>query len=214
VTSDELSRWGRSIIEKVKSDRLKFNKEPMEFSIFYSPLRSEPNLMIIGDNPGGQVGEPGLYEIPDTHEYIDTRQTYAIAVAMRDKILKGDKLKNILSNSVKLNRIFFRTPDLKTFDNLNGAGVIQEYCKNILDEIIETLKPRKILAESFGSFKALSTSWTSILDKPSKNKSLLLLGQYKGIEMLGINHPSQAWRQGIDNEDWERVNKELEKRLD
>lgn len=213
MNTDELNRWGKSIIEKVKSDRLNFSKDPMEFSIFYSPLKTEPSLMIIGDNPGGQVGEPGLYEIPEIHEYIDAKQTYPIAVAMRKKILKGDKLSNVLANSVKLNRIFFRTPDLKTFANLNKGREIQEYCKDVLDEIIETIKPRKILAESFGTFKALSASWTSILDKPTNNKSILLLGQYKGIEVFGINHPSQAWRQGIDNDDWERVNRELEKRL-
>ncbi|HAY35230.1 MAG TPA: hypothetical protein DCY06_13960 [Bacteroidetes bacterium] len=210
----DLEKWGISIINKVKAERVAFSDEPLEFSIFYSPIQLAPRLMIIGDNPGGQLGEQGLYEIPKLHEYIDPNQNYSIAVAMRDKIMKGEKLKDILTNSVKINRIFFRTPNMGTFESLKNANEMKEYCLSTVNEIIETLKPKRILAESFGTFKTFCTTWTSILDKENTKKSLLLAGQYKGIEVLGINHPSQAWRQRIDNKDWERVNKELEKRLD
>ena len=209
-----MQSWGDSIINRVKADRLQFSHVPLEFSIFYSPIQMQPSLMIIGDNPGGQMGEQGLYEIPKIHEYVDPNQKYTIAVAMRDKILKGEKLTDILKNSVKINRIFFRTPDMRIFESLNNAKEIEYYCLRIVDEIIETLKPKRILAESFGTFKTFCNTWTSILEKENAKKSLLLQGQYNGIEILGINHPSQAWRQRIDNNDWERVNKELEKRLD
>jgi len=133
---------------------------------------------------------------------------------MRDKILKGKKLNDILLKSVKLNRIFFKTHDMNEFYKLNKPEEMKDYCAGVLDEIINKLKPKRILAESFGTFESLSKQWTSILDKESKNKSLLLAGQYKGIEIFGINHPSQAWRQGINDDDWDGVNKELEKRLD
>lgn len=207
-------KWGNSIINKVKADRLAFSDSPLEFSIFYSPIQLAPKLMIIGDNPGGQLGEQGLYEIPKLHEYIDPNQKYSLALAMRDKIMKGEKLRDILENSVKINRIFFRTPNMGTFESMEKSNEIKQYCLRIVNEIIDTLKPKRILAESFGTFKTFCTTWTSVLEKENSKKSLLLVGQYNGIEMLGINHPSQAWRQRIDNNDWERVNKELEKRLD
>jgi len=210
----DLEKWGISIIDKVKADRRAFSDETLEFSIFYSPIQLAPKLMIIGDNPGGQFGEQGLYEIPKLHEYIDPNQKYSIAIAMRDKIMKGEKLKDILTNSVKINRIFFRTPNMRTFESFKNSNEIKEYCFRTVNEIIETLKPKRILAESFGTFKSFCSTWTSILEKENTKKSLLLRGQYNGIEIFGINHPSQAWRQRIDNNDWERVNKELEKRLD
>lgn len=214
MNSIDLEKWGISIINKVKVDRVAFSEKPLEFSIFYSPIRFAPRLMIIGDNPGGQLGEPGLYEIPKLHEYIDPNQNYSIAVAMRDKIMKGEKLKDILTESVKINRIFFRTPDMATFESIEKANEIKKYCLGTVDEIIEKLKPKRILAESFGTFKTFCATWTTILEKEGTTKSLLLAGQYTGIEILGINHPSQAWRKGIDNNDWDRVNRELEKRLD
>jgi hypothetical protein len=210
----DLEKWGNSLIDKVKSDRVAFSEKQLEFSIFYSPILFEPRLLIIGDNPGGQLDEQGLYEIPKLHEYIDPNQKYSLALAMRDKIMKGEKLRIILENSVKINRIFFRTPNMGEFESLEKANEIKQYCLTTVNEIIDTLKPKRILAESFGTFKTFCSTWTPILEKENTNKSLLLVGQYKGIEILGINHPSQAWRQRIDNTDWERVNKELEKRLD
>lgn len=214
MNSDELNRWGESVINKVEADRFALSAIPLEFSIFYSPIQLAPRLMIIGDNPGGQLGQQGLSVIPKIHEYIDPNQKYSLAVAMRDKIMKGEKLRDILTNSVKINRIFFRTPNMGTFESMENANELKQYCLRTVNEIIDTLKPRRILAESFGTFKTFCNTWTSILEKENTKKSLLLVGQYNGIEMLGINHPSQAWRQRIDNNDWERVNKELEKRLD
>jgi len=214
MNTSDLNKWGNSIIEKVKADSLSFSSEPLEFSIFYSPIRYKPDLLIIGDNPGGQLDQKGLYTIPDIHEYIDQRQTYSLAVAMRDKIMKSEKLSGILKDSVKINRIFFRTPNMRTFESLNRATEIKKYCLKTVEEIIEFTKPKRILAESFGTFKTFCRTWTSVLDKQNTHKSLLLHGHYNNIEVLGINHPSQAWRQGINSADWERVNIELEKRLD
>jgi len=49
--------------------------------------------------------------------------------------------------------------------------------------------------------------------KPNSTKPLLLLGQLDGIPVFGINHPSRASYHKINDEDWNAVNKELEKRL-
>lgn len=207
--------FGYSLIEKVKKDRAQFSKKPLEFSIFFSPLRLFPKLMIIGDNPGGQMDQPGLYEIPKEHEYIyiDQKDDYKMAKMMRDKIMKGEILHKILKDSVKTNRIFFRTPDLDTLDSLENKNEIIEYCKNILHEIIRTIQPRNILAESFGTFRSLSNVETTILMKPNSTKPLLLLGQFEGIRVFGINHPSKASYHKINDDDWDSVNRELEKSL-
>jgi hypothetical protein len=210
----DLEKWGNAIIKRVKAESFSILNEHLEFSIFYSPVLYKPALLIIGDNPGGQLHQKGLDSVPVIHEYIDMSQTYTMAVAMRDKIMKGEKLNGILKNSVKINRIFFRTPSMRSFESLNKAVEIRKFCFNTVEEIIEYIKPKRILAESFGTFKSFCSTWTSILEKEHTNKSLLLHGHYKGLEVFGINHPSQAWRQGIGNDDWERVNKELEKRLD
>ncbi len=215
MNTSDLDKWGNSIIQKVKSDSSAFSSQHLNVSVFYSPLRLKPKLMIIGDNPGGQISDKGLDQIPTIHEYLvtDKDKTYKMACVMRDKVMKGEKLNYILRTSVKLNRMFFRTPNLKTFRAFPKAIEMEKYCFNILEEIIKILQPKNILAESFGTFEVLcGTPCTSILEKEGTNKSLLLSGKYKGIEVLGINHPSAS--RGISSGDWERVNKELEKRLD
>ena len=55
MTTDNLENWGNSIIDKVNEERTRLSEKRLEFSIFYSPLRANPKLMIIGDNPGGQM---------------------------------------------------------------------------------------------------------------------------------------------------------------
>jgi hypothetical protein len=212
----QLKEWGNSIIERVKTDRIPFSQRPLEFSIFFSPLRMNPKLMIIGDNPGGRMDQKGLYEVPERHEYvdIDPKDDYLIARMMRNKIMKGEILQSILRESVKTNRIFFRTPNLNTLNLLVNKNEIIGYCRNILDEVILRVQPQKILAESFGTFRSLITHGeTEILIKPNSTKALLLMGQLDGIRVFGINHPSRASYHKINDGDWDSVNKELEKRL-
>jgi hypothetical protein len=213
MENGQLNEWGDALIQKIKNERTQFRKEPLEFSIFYSPLKVKPKLMIIGDNPGGQMDQIGLYTIPEKHEYTDETQDYRIAKMMREKIMKGDKLQEVLKESVKTNRIFFRTPDLNKLSSLENKTKIIDYCRGILYEIIRTIQPQNILAESFGAFRSLSSTETSILVKPNSTKSLLLYGEYAGTPVFGINHPSRASYHKITDEDWGLVNKELEKRL-
>lgn len=210
MENGELTKWGNSLIQKVMDE---FHEDGLNFSIFYSPLIMNPTLMIIGDNPGGQMDQVGLDKIPDKHEYTDQAQNYKMATMMRGKIMKGDKLQQILKESVKTNRIFFRTPDLNKLSSLENKTKIIDYCGGILCEIIRTIQPQNILAESFGTFRSLSSTETSILVKPNSTKSLLLFGEYDGIPVFGINHPSRASYHKITDEDWDLVNKELEKRL-
>lgn len=212
-----LTKWGNSLIDRVEKEKTQLSEKPLEFSIFYSPLTMNPKLMIIGDNPGGKMDQVGLKEIPESHEYISVENTsddYRIARMMRDKIMKGEILRNILKESVKTNRIFFRTPNLDILDLLVNKNKIIGYCRNILNEIIQTIQPQNILAESFGTFRSLITSGeTIVLMKPSSTKPLLLRGQVDGIRVFGINHPSRASYHKINDEDWDSVNKELEKSL-
>jgi hypothetical protein len=209
MTPQHLTEWGKSLIEKVKQDSAKFG--PLQFSIFYSPVTQRPRLMIIGDNPGGALEQHGLLDIPREHEYL--HQKYKIADMMRNKIMKGDILQSVLKESVKTNRIFFRTPRLSTLDSFDDKGSIINYCKVILHEIIDTIQPQNILAESFGTFRSLSNVEKAILIKPNSKKPLLLLGQLGEIPVFGINHPSRASYHKINDSDWALVNKELEARL-
>lgn len=206
----ELNYWGYDLIKRVQQDHIQIAGRQLEFSIFFSPLHLKPKLLILGDNPGGGMDEKGLTIIPDQHEYLT--KEYRMADMMRFKILK-DELLEILSTSVKTNRIFFRTRDLSEFRKLDNYQQLIAYCKELLHEIIDKLQPQNILAESFGSFRSISATEEVILVKPNTSKALLLKGIYKSIPVFGINHPSRASYHKITDHDWELVNRALKQVL-
>lgn len=208
----DLNEWGGSLIRRVQTESNALAAERLEFSIFYSPLRLNPKLLIVGDNPGGPMEQRGLYKIPDRHEYlfIDPKDDYKMAKMMREKIMAGQILEPILRESVKTNRIFFRTRNLREFGALQNQKAMVLYCKNILREIILTIRPLNILAESLGTFRSLSATELPILVKSESGKCLLVRGEYEGIPVYGINHPSRASYHRINDNDWADVSRALE----
>ncbi|WP_421808700.1 hypothetical protein [Flagellimonas sp.] len=202
-----INRWGNKLLKGLNE---KWSDIPEQaqtgFTIFYSPIKFRPYLLIIGDNPGGNefIKQRTL---PKEHEYF--KYDYPLALSMRDKIFKGEKLSKILQSSVKTNRIFFKTRNLKQFESLSNSKDMETYCFQILQQIIKTLEPNVIFAESLGTFRKLSTFEKVILSKEKNNKALLVYGKYKNIPVFGINHPSRASFHKINDEDWSKVNTKL-----
>lgn len=110
--------WAESFQEEV------FRYWKWGFRVFYGPVFPNPDLLILGFQPGGGPEdflehhldryERGDFSVPQEHEYLI--ENYRIARQMRDKVLNGNK--NILENSIKSNIIFFRAPDISRWENL------------------------------------------------------------------------------------------------
>lgn len=206
----EILNWSNDILKKFNQDWSSIPESILlGYTIFYSPVKSAPSLLIIGDNPGGNelIRQK---ELPTEHEYF--KYDYAIAKTMRNKIFKGEKLNELLKNSVKTNRIFFKTKNLHEFNKLVDSKNMEAYCFVILEEIINKLCPKFIFAESLGTFRKLSKTETVLLKKESE-KSLLVKGNYNNITVLGINHPSRASFHKINDTDWKRINNKLKEIL-
>lgn len=207
MKNKKLISWGNNLLDGLNT---KWNNVPESilagFTIFYSPIRFRPNLLLVGDNPGGDelVRQEKL---PVEHEYF--KYNYAIAYAMKNKIFTGERLNHLLKDSVKTNRIFFKTKNLKQFNELIDSKNMESYCFEILEGIIKVLEPKLIFAESLGTFRKLSNEERIILKKEENNKSLLVLGNYNEIPVLGINHPSRASFHKINDQDWKKVNEKL-----
>lgn len=207
MENHELQQWALNLIRKINKDW----KNIDSYSLFYSPVYFKPDLIIIGDNPGGTEKNKQT-ELPFEHEYF--AENYKIAKIMRDKIFKGAQLNLLLKNSVKINRIFIKSQKLSDFSKQENSLILSNYCFEMVEEIIEKLKPKSIFAESFGTFRKFSRKEKVLLEKQTNkgtNKALVLMGYYKNIEIIGINHPSRASFHGINDNDWNNVNMKLTK---
>ena len=210
MIDSKLQQWAQGLLNDLNDfskDSKNFSGDKIPgFSIFYSPVCMNPKILVIGDNSGGKEKDKQK-ELPAEHDYF--KYCYPIAKTMREKIFKGEPLNTALRNSVKINRVFFRTRDLEEFNSISNSTELEAHCFDIVQQIIGKLQPRLIFAESFGTFKKLSSEKDVLLKKPENEKELLLEGKYKEIKVLGINHPSTASFHKVNDEDWESVNKKL-----
>ncbi len=54
MNNSELQKWGQGLIDKLNKDWSHIPEGQISgYSIFYSPISFQPDLMVIGDNPGG-----------------------------------------------------------------------------------------------------------------------------------------------------------------
>jgi|GEM_PF-551058 len=127
------------------------------FSVFYSPVYSNPDLMIIGYNPGGgknAFNESEAMRIPSDHEYFV--ENYRLANMMKTIFGKIGKI-DLLEKSVKCNLIFFRSTNKNEFMSINEKTrkEMEAFCFKQIKEIIVRLNPKLIITEGMQTYDVL-----------------------------------------------------------
>src|SRR5690606_15457715 len=148
---------------------------------------------------------------PEQHDYLlDQENDYPFARKMRF-IFSGQKLENLLRSSVKINRVFFQSRTIADFNHQVDWNDLQAFCLPLVNEIIQTLNPRVIIAESVGSFNSLVNqkggAVTAEYELESDGKILIRSGSINNRLILGLQHPTSA--RGISNEHWLMVSNKL-----
>jgi hypothetical protein len=203
-----LSEWGSNFIREVhlKWESFKGTNPLFDsgFSVFYSPLKISPKIMLIGFNPGGGPESFDLKNaltIPTKHDYF--AEDYPLAKKMR-AIFKNMNQEELLADSVKLNLIFFRTTDMEQWNQLEPLvrKDIEAFCIQKGKEAILHLKPKVILAEGIQTYLQLKRALDVKADDrifESKGRSLFIENKFNETKLLGIIHPSGA---RVSNEEW------------
>ncbi len=199
--------WVEKLYQETRKHWEENGSDKNGFSIFYSPVIMNPNIMIIGYNPGGDeksFDESKIGIIPKEHEYFSPDGNYPMAKKMR-KIFEDKEMTTKLESSVKFNFIFFRSKDTK---KLKIDASLMKFCKDTTQEIIETLKPKFILTEGFKTYDEIInlTKGANEIEldkyyqtKSSKNRRIIRIGKTgNGIKIIGIIHPTGA--HGISDE--------------
>ena len=170
-------------------------------SDFYSP-----ELLIIGANPGGAGkyidSEPfknkGCRDFNDlgynSNQYIDEEfnKNWHINKPILKMFPEG-RLRNVLSESVIMNVIYFNTSDVKALKSLENGKEMFKFCIDKTMEFISILKPKNILFLGIDAPKWLGMKFHHIDDsvlRIDEKNYLIIQKEFLGINSFVISHPS------------------------
>jgi hypothetical protein len=187
--------------------------------MFSSPVRESADILILGYQPGGGVDafdyyhdtyEEGNFSLPDKHRYLTA--DWKLARKMRDLFGENTEL---LADSVKSNIIYFRAPDIATWERLEEKrrNEIEQFCFGYVQELVEQVNPSVILAEGISTWDELRSLLSINTGTQIKrgNHRLVCVSETDDPKVIGIMHPSGAH---ISREDWERLKRQTLSVLD
>lgn len=153
-------KWLKEVANQCHEFALKID---LDFYIFQTPVMYNPDLLIIGINPGGEksyseiLKEKGYNKRPYSDLGYDEntlvkKPEWEIKAKLKGSDTLRDRLKrvfnennnlNILENSMMMNMFYFNTTKEKDILNINSE--IKTYCINKTKELIEIINPKNIL---------------------------------------------------------------------
>lgn len=208
--------WAESLEEEV-FNYWKQNHNDWEggFRVFYGPVFPEPELLILGYQPGGDPEDferhhldrlsNGDFSPPENHEYLEN--DYTIARRMREKVLKGEN--DLLVESVKSNAIFFRARDIDRWKGVpkEKRQDMENFSLQKVEEMVEALNPNSVLVEGMATWDLLKSrfDFEDECKVRRSNARLLCVSTNKNPTFTGIIHPSTR----VSDKNWAKVRSEL-----
>ncbi len=191
------------------------------YSLLSGPPLYEPDLMIIGANPGfGKAdvgGKPHTEPTWPERSYINDAQlsNWRLAHRIRD-LFSSEALKPMLENAMQTNFQFFASGSVSRASPLRWDALpegiksdLKTFCQNEITKLVYLSKPKLVLIVGFASFDAfchdkvnLTWNW--------KSHRLLSEGRFGGVKALAVPHLSTA---RIRTEDWLNLKREIEKAI-
>lgn len=200
--------WVENLYKETKQVWQEAGRDKRGYAIFYSPVRVNPFIALIGINPGGDENsfDENNVVVPDKHEYFT--DSYALAEKMKKMFTAAGMLKE-LEESVKFNLLFFRS---KEAHEIKAKNLI-EYSKRKVLEILDHLKPKVIITEGFLVFDKLKITKEqeefTLCDED--HKALIFVAKAKcDIPLIGLRHPSSG-QSHLSDKDLVTMGKHLKK---
>ncbi len=178
------------------------------YRILYTPLRSSPDLMVIGENPGGGKENflaEHLNTWPSKHAYFTDGGRFSSK--MTDLFSSIDCLKE-LRKSIATNRIFFRTPEKETWMDIQQPlrGELENFCGQRVRTMVHLFQPKLVYAAGLEVFDYLNTSQYPKPILNIKKRTVGKVGLVDGYNMIGSLHPTGS---RVATEDWPLVMREV-----
>jgi len=158
--------WENEI--KPQLDPLHKEAENLLYYVFQTPYRFQPELLIVGINPGGDYeGVPFLDR--KTNWYTECKRNAEQKHSFNETLCAifgygvNDKLFDLLGNAVGTNMIFFNTGSVEKLNNNPLKKEMIKKCENIVFKLIdEYIQPKRILTIGKEPFEKLKTSKSNL----------------------------------------------------
>ena len=179
------------------------------FKILYSPPVPNPDLLILGTNPGFDPVTLDDAEIQTWSKYNEyTQASWRLAGKLRT-FFNVMSCPEKLENSVGTNLLFFKTKSIDKHRTgwgwKNNPGHItqqlEQYCHSELNKLVAALNPATVLVLGLSAFdKFTDTQGDAVFN--TKDRRLAAAGWAEGVPVIGIIHPTGAQ---VSDNDWALV---------
>lgn len=207
VEKNFMEQWVESLYVETHQKWEQANSNESGYAIFYSPVKQDAKIALIGYNPGG-IETPDMTDIkvPKQHEYVERKYKLAQKVY---KIFESADLIKELENSVKFNLIFFRSRKAIDFNN----DELINFSEQKVLEILQKINPKIIITEGFKTFDRLLRLYNGKeLDAVyHNNRKIMKVSKINSQTILGMVHPSGA--RGISDAILQTLGKEIKKHV-
>lgn len=200
-----LEKWAEQLTKEVYDTWKSKYYSKAGFKIFFGPVISNPKLMIISLNPGGNGKnfrkenlvnfKKGDFSLPKQNEYVTKEHRMA-------KKLKKFFYQHIdlLDSSVAFPILFFRSKNFRLWKKRHEKikrKEMEEFCYDIVEEILKRIKPKILLVIGFKTYDRLKEY--KIIDikneKPhdgKKKRKIAYSAQWNNIPVLVTLHLTGA----------------------
>jgi hypothetical protein len=165
--------------------RTELGESDFGFKVLYGPPRLNPEILFIGEQPGGRVADEKpneRFEWPKRSEY--ATEGWDLALAMQSMFDTG-----LLDGCVATNRNFFRAPNAETWKTVpkDARDHLEKFCAARLATMISLMAPKLVIAIGF-SVLDRSGLYAPVL-RGTANRVLMRagkIGQWPAVAMLHL----------------------------
>ena len=195
------TKWAENLTKEVYKKWKRIGKPKNGFRVFYGPVRKNPKLMIISLNPGGDERyfvkdkrkyENGNFSLRQENFYLEKKNRFGNMIM---KLFKGNE--NVMKKSVITTVLLFRSHDLPQLKrNKKKYAEIKEFANKIVIEIIEVIRPKKILVignETFDKMKKIQDIHNEKIKKKFGSGGTILRAKTDHYDILVLPHVSAAY---------------------
>jgi hypothetical protein len=165
--NDKLREWSNKVVNYCHemATNTEYNLD-LSFYAFQSVPKESPELLVLGINPGEENSYGSQFNNPIwglTEEKKMTAEVFEKANPVfhnhnnwrlwknLSKSFDGDRMNDILSNSMYMNFIYFNTIKVENLLAKKGGKEVYDMCRNFSLELIsELIKPKQILCLGTG----------------------------------------------------------------
>jgi hypothetical protein len=216
---NDITLWAEKLTNDVYSTwKSKYCFWKSGFKVFYSPIKSNPHLLIIGYQPGGDETHFAAedkypferldFSLPSENLYWSKDFTLAKRL---QSLFRGKETE--LRESVAFQLIFFRSRSSRLWHSNKMRDEMEAFCYDKVEQILTMIKPNILLVLGFETYRQLQNiigKLESELVRGKRSRILVQCARWNGIRVIAILHPSGN---RISADDWNKIRDSIQSNL-